>query len=79
MRIDGKDVTKVKAKDRQVGMVFQSYALFPNMNVEENIAFGLKMKKLNKDTINNKVAKMIELVGLTGKEKSYPRELSLKH
>lgn len=76
IRMDEKEVTNVKAKDRQVGMVFQSYALFPNMNVSENIAFGLKMKKLNQETINSKVARMIELVGLTGKEKSYPRELS---
>ncbi len=76
IKIDGKDVTNVKAKDRQVGMVFQSYALFPNMTVEENISFGLKMKKLNKETIKQKVAKMLKLVGLEGKEISYPRELS---
>lgn len=76
IKIDGKDVTHVKAKDRQIGMVFQSYALFPNMTVSENIAFGLKMQRLNKDTIKQKVAKMVELVGLTGKETSYPRELS---
>lgn len=76
IKIDGKNVTHVKAKDRQVGMVFQSYALFPNMTVEENIAFGLKMKKLDKATIKQKVARMIELVGLTGKEASYPRQLS---
>lgn len=76
IKIDGKDVTNVKAKDRQVGMVFQSYALFPNMTVAENIAFGLKMKKLNREAIKQKVARMIELVGLTGKEASYPRQLS---
>lgn len=76
IKIDGKDVTNVKAKDRQIGMVFQSYALFPNMTVTENIAFGLKMKKLNKDSIQQKVERMIELVGLSGKEASYPRELS---
>lgn len=76
IKIDGKDVTDVKAKDRQVGMVFQAYALFPNMTVEENIAFGLKMKKLAKVTIKQKVARMIELVGLIGKEASYPRQLS---
>jgi putative spermidine/putrescine transport system ATP-binding protein len=76
IKIDGNDVTKVKAKDRQIGMVFQSYALFPNMTVAENIAFGLKMKKHNKETIQQKVARMVELVGLTGKENSYPRELS---
>jgi putative spermidine/putrescine transport system ATP-binding protein len=74
--IDGRDVTHVSPKDRGVGMVFQSYALFPNMNVFENIAFGLKMKKMEKDDIHKKVMSMIELVGLTGKEKAYPHELS---
>lgn len=76
IQIDGKNVTRLKPKDRQVGMVFQAYALFPNMTVQENIAFGLKMKKLDKETIKQKVARMIELVELTGKEASYPRELS---
>ncbi|MCA0149433.1 ABC transporter ATP-binding protein [Rossellomorea vietnamensis] len=74
--IDGRDVTHVSPKDRGVGMVFQSYALFPNMNVYENVAFGLKMKKMGKDDIHEKVMSMIELVGLTGKEKAYPHELS---
>lgn len=76
IKIDGNDVTNLKAKDRQIGMVFQSYALFPNMTVAENIAFGLKMKKLDKNTIQQKVARMVELVGLSGKEASYPRQLS---
>ncbi|GIN87369.1 ABC transporter ATP-binding protein [Heyndrickxia sporothermodurans] len=76
IKIDGKDVTNKKAKDRQVGMVFQSYALFPNMTVEENIAFGLKMKKMSKEVIQQKVSYIIELVGLTDKGKSYPKELS---
>ncbi|UXH46167.1 ABC transporter ATP-binding protein [Rossellomorea vietnamensis] len=74
--IDGRDVTNVSPKDRGVGMVFQSYALFPNMNVYENVAFGLKMKKMEKGEIHEKVMSMIELVGLTGKEKAYPHELS---
>lgn len=72
--IDGIDVTNMSPKDRQVGMVFQSYALFPNMNVYDNIAFGLKMKKRPK--IKEEVAKMIDLMGLEGKEKSYPHQLS---
>lgn len=76
IEVDGKDITHLSPTNRQVGMVFQSYALFPNMNVEENIAFGLKMKKLDKRHIRQKVAEMIELVELTGKEKAYPRELS---
>jgi putative spermidine/putrescine transport system ATP-binding protein len=76
IQIDGKNVTNVKPKDRQVGMVFQSYALFPNMTVQENITFGLKMKKLDKVTIKQNVKRIVELVELTGKEDSYPRELS---
>jgi putative spermidine/putrescine transport system ATP-binding protein len=76
IKIEGNDVTNVKPKDRQIGMVFQSYALFPNMTVAENIAFGLKMKKLNKEMIQQKVRRMVELVGLLGKENAYPRELS---
>ncbi|WP_203362583.1 ABC transporter ATP-binding protein [Bacillus sp. REN10] len=74
--MDGKEITNVKAKDRNVGMVFQSYALFPNMTVEENIAFGLKIQKANKEIIRQKVKRLIEMVGLEGKETSYPRELS---
>ncbi|WP_226672490.1 ABC transporter ATP-binding protein [Rossellomorea aquimaris] len=74
--IDGRDVTNVSPKDRGVGMVFQSYALFPNMNVYENVAFGLKMKKMEKSEIHEKVMNIIELVGLTGKEKAFPHELS---
>ncbi|WP_423800009.1 ABC transporter ATP-binding protein [Neobacillus sp. SAB-20_R2A] len=76
IKIDGRDVTNVKAKDRQIGMVFQSYALFPNLTVSENIAFGLKMQKLPSKTIKQKVARMVALVGLAGKEDAYPRELS---
>ncbi|WP_137791821.1 ABC transporter ATP-binding protein [Bacillus sp. E(2018)] len=74
--IDDKEVISMNPKDREVGMVFQSYALFPNLTVEENIAFGLKMKKLNKGEIQKKVKSIIDLVGLNGKERSYPRELS---
>jgi putative spermidine/putrescine transport system ATP-binding protein len=76
IEIDGTDVTLLPPKDRGVGMVFQNYALFPNLNVFENIAFGLKMKKLDKHTIRQKANEMVELVGLSGKEKAYPRELS---
>ncbi|MBY6035055.1 ABC transporter ATP-binding protein [Fictibacillus nanhaiensis] len=74
--IDEKEVTHINPKDREVGMVFQSYALFPNMTVEENISFGLKMKKMSNSEIQQKVQSMIQLVGLNGKERSYPRELS---
>jgi putative spermidine/putrescine transport system ATP-binding protein len=72
--IDGKDITQLSPRNREVGMVFQSYALFPNMSVFENIAYGLKMKKA-KD-IKSRVTRMIELVDLIGKERSYPHQLS---
>ncbi|MBG9737620.1 ABC transporter ATP-binding protein [Paenibacillus alvei] len=76
IHIDGKDVTAVEPKDREIGMVFQSYALFPNMTVSDNIAFGLTMKKMPLDAIRRAVGEMLELTGLQGKEKSFPRELS---
>lgn len=74
--LDGKDVTDVPASKRNVGMVFQQYSLFPNMSIEQNIAFGLKMKKVPKDQIERKVAQAIELVELKGKERAYPASLS---
>lgn len=74
--IDEKNITNVKAKDRNVGMVFQSYALFPNMTVYENIAFGLKIKKLSKSNIHKKVKEILEVVDLNGKENNYPSQLS---
>ncbi|WP_034549735.1 ABC transporter ATP-binding protein [Carnobacterium funditum] len=74
--INGKDITNLPPGKREIGMVFQQYSLFPNMTVEENIAFGLKMQKQNKAIIKEKVAQMIEIVNLSGKEKKYPKELS---
>lgn len=74
--IDGRDVTHVDVRQRQVGMVFQSYALFPNMTAAQNVAFGLSIKKLPKEEIQQKVSAMIELVGLKGKENQRPSQLS---
>ncbi|MCQ2011401.1 ABC transporter ATP-binding protein [Sporolactobacillus sp. STSJ-5] len=74
--IDGRDITKLAPKKREVGMVFQSYALFPNLTVADNVAFGLAMKRIDKDTVSKKVAQILELVGLEDKAKSYPGELS---
>ncbi|MEK4536630.1 ABC transporter ATP-binding protein [Peribacillus sp. FSL K6-1552] len=72
--IDGKDITHLSPRQREVGMVFQSYALFPNMSVFDNIAYGLKMKKVK--NIKSKVKNMIDMVDLIGKEESYPHQLS---
>ena len=74
--IDGEDITNLPVQKRGIGMVFQQYSLFQNMNVEENIAFGLKIAKMDKLTISEKVKKAIEMVDLVGKEKSYPSQLS---
>lgn len=74
--LDGEDITDLPVQKRGIGMVFQQYSLFQNMNVEENIAFGLKIAKMDKLTTSEKVKKAIEMVDLVGKEKSYPSQLS---
>ncbi|MGV6873593.1 ABC transporter ATP-binding protein [Pseudochelatococcus sp. B33] len=61
---------------RNFGMVFQSYALFPHLTVHENISFGLEMRRVNKVERDQRIARMLELVQLRGKEDSYPRQLS---
>ncbi len=65
---DGKDISKLPPYKRELNTVFQKYALFPNMNVFDNIAFGLKIKKMSKDVIEQKVMKMLKLIGLEGYE-----------
>ncbi len=74
--IDGKEVSREGPKNRGIGMVFQSYALFPNMTVRENIGFGLKMKRLNESERREKVDRMMELVEITDKAESHIHELS---
>jgi len=74
--IGGRNITHLDSRLREIGMVFQSYALFPNLTVRQNIAFGLEMQKQHKATIAAKVDQMLALVQLEGKEDSYPRELS---
>ena len=66
---DGEDISKVPPYKREVNTVFQKYALFPFLNVADNIAFGLNLKKMDKDVIEKKVSRMLELVGLKGFEK----------
>ncbi len=74
--IDGVDVTNLEAQKRGVNTIFQNYALFPLMTVYDNIAFGLKMKNVNKNEIAKRVKEMLNLVHLEGYENRYPRELS---
>ena len=66
---DGKEISKLPPYKRQINTVFQKYALFPHLNVYENIAFGLRIKKLDEKTIETKVKKMLDLVNLSGFEK----------
>lgn len=74
--LEGNDVTALEPDKRDVNTVFQNYALFPHMNVAENIGYGLKLKKVPKNEIRNRVEKMLELVQLSGYEKRKPSELS---
>jgi putative spermidine/putrescine transport system ATP-binding protein len=74
--IDGEDVTHLPTRARRIGMVFQSYALFPNLTVEGNIAFGLKVAGMHRDAIAVRVKEMLDLIGLPGLGGRYPVELS---
>jgi len=74
--IDGQDISRTPPHDRNVGMVFQSYALFPNMNVADNIGFGLRVRHTPKDKIRKKVGELLELIHLEGKGGQFPYELS---
>ncbi|MBN1969684.1 MAG: ATP-binding cassette domain-containing protein [Candidatus Delongbacteria bacterium] len=74
--LEGNDITSLCASKRNFGIVFQSYALFPNLNVFDNVSFGLKNKKTEKKIIQDKVKEVLDLVGLYDKIKAYPAELS---
>ena len=74
--VNGEEISRKSPKDRGIGMVFQNYALFPNLDVYENIAFGLRVKGLGKDEIDKRVKNVISLVQLEGKEHHMPHELS---
>ena len=74
--LEGKDVTLLEPNKRDVNTVFQNYALFPHMNVEDNIGYGLKIRKVPKPQIKQKVKEMLELVQLEGYERRKPAELS---
>ena len=74
--LEGKDITNLEPNKRNVNTVFQNYALFPHMTVEENVAYGLKIKKLPKTEIAKKVAEMLQLVQLEEYGKRRPDQLS---
>ena len=74
--IRGQRVNDVSVRQRNIGFVFQNYALFKNMNVFKNIAFGLKIKKWKRGDINSRISELLSLFGLEGLEKRYPHQLS---
>ncbi len=74
--IDGKVMNDIPVYKRNIGIVFQNYALFPHMTVFENVAFGLRMRKTPEEEVRRRVKTMLETVGLAGMEERYPRQLS---
>ena len=74
--VDGKDVTKVRPEKRNIGLVFQNYALFPSMNVAKNVGYGLKMHKVPQPEIDERVKEALELVKLGGYETRRVKQLS---
>ncbi len=72
----GKDISSLPPAERDFGIVFQSYALFPNLTIEKNIAFGLENTGLKRDMITRRVAELLDLVGLPEQGRKYPAQLS---
>ncbi len=76
MLLDGRDLVALKPWQRNIGMVFQSYALFPHMTIEKNIAFPLRMRGIAGDELRRRVGDVLELVGLSAFSQRHPREVS---
>jgi putative spermidine/putrescine transport system ATP-binding protein len=74
--VDGKDVSRIPAAKRDMGMVFQSYSLFPNMTALDNVGFGLRMRKQRGTQRNRRAGELLEMVGLTDQAKKYPHQMS---
>jgi putative spermidine/putrescine transport system ATP-binding protein len=74
--VEGKDISPLPPNQRKIGMVFQAYALFPNMNVEDNVGFGLKIAGVAADERRARVEEMLKLIGLPALGKRFPFELS---
>jgi putative spermidine/putrescine transport system ATP-binding protein len=73
---DGEDITALPPEQRDIGMVFQSYALFPHMTVSQNLRFGLEMRRVDGKEMAKRIEKVLQTVQLTGLEDRYPRQLS---
>jgi len=76
VRIDGKDATEIPARQRNIGMVFQSYALFPHLTIFENVAYGLRIRKLGNAEIRKAVSECLDLLALTPLAERLPGQLS---
>ena len=74
--VDGKDIAPVPAAKRDMGMVFQSYSLFPNMSALENVGFGLRMRKMGTADRRRRAREQLELVGLSAQANQFPHQLS---
>jgi putative spermidine/putrescine transport system ATP-binding protein len=74
--VDGKDISSVPAAKRDMGMVFQSYSLFPNMSALDNVAFGLRMRKIGAGERRKQAGDLLEMVGLAAQARQYPHQLS---
>jgi putative spermidine/putrescine transport system ATP-binding protein len=76
IKVDGQDLTNVSANKRDMGMVFQAYSLFPNMTAIENVAFGLKVRGVDKNVREKKAQELLDLVGLTTQANRYSHQMS---
>ncbi|ACD20845.1 ABC transporter ATP-binding protein [Paraburkholderia phytofirmans] len=74
--LDGRDITTERPEKRAIGVVFQSYALFPHMTVSDNVGFGLEMRKVNRADRKKSIAESLDFVRLNGLDHRYPKELS---
>jgi putative spermidine/putrescine transport system ATP-binding protein len=74
--VDGRDVSGVPASRRDMGMVFQSYSLFPNMNALDNVAFGLRMRRIGGSERRRRAAELLDMVGLSAQARQFPHQLS---
>ena len=74
--VDGKDMSSVPSSRRDMGMVFQSYSLFPNMSALDNVGFGLRMRKMGAGERRKRAGELLDLVGLAPQAKQYPHQLS---
>jgi putative spermidine/putrescine transport system ATP-binding protein len=76
VEVDGKDISAVPAAKRDMGMVFQSYSLFPNMTAQDNVGFGLRMRKFGGAARQRRAAELLDMVGLAAQARQYPHQLS---